>query len=105
MAQYLSFNFDPTSASHFQLNGFRGCYPHAADRSFALNPKQVNFIVPSISVSPDGMRAGAKLRGGPDGLRRQLRIGLRLDHELDRRARTPASARSGPGQPCSVPAG
>jgi hypothetical protein len=58
LAQYLSFSFDPRSASHFQLNGFRGCNPHAADQSFALNPQQVNFIVPGMSVSPDGIAPG-----------------------------------------------
>ena len=29
-----------------------------ADRSYALNPRQVNFIIPTITVSPDGVRAG-----------------------------------------------
>ena len=29
-----------------------------ADKSYALNPKQVNFIIPTIPVSPDGIAAG-----------------------------------------------
>jgi hypothetical protein len=51
MSTYLSFNFDPTLLSRFALNVVRGCYPIAADRSFALNPHQVNLIVPGTSVA------------------------------------------------------
>ena len=35
-----------------------GCNPGVADKSYALNPKQVNFIIPTIPVSPDGVAAG-----------------------------------------------
>jgi hypothetical protein len=59
IGQYASFNFgDGSAQAHFQLNVFLGCHPAVADRSYALNQKQVNFIIPTISVSPDGVQAG-----------------------------------------------
>ena len=50
-----------------------------ADKSYALNPKQVNFIVPGMPVSPDGCP-------GPCGAGRASPspTGLRLDHKPDR---------------------
>ena len=52
MASHLAFNFDNGSTNaHFALNVVRGCNPEVADRSIALNPKQVNFIVPGTTVS------------------------------------------------------
>jgi len=59
LAAHLSFNFDNgINSQHFQLNVMRGCNPGNADKSFALNPNQVNFIVPGTSVSPDGTSSG-----------------------------------------------
>jgi hypothetical protein len=59
IAQYNSFSFGGGSAqAHFQLNVVLGCNPGVADKSYALNPKQLNFIIPTIPVSPDGVRAG-----------------------------------------------
>jgi hypothetical protein len=59
IAQYNSFNWgDGSTQAHFQMNGFQGCNPGVADKSYALNPKQVNFIIPTIPVSPDGVTAG-----------------------------------------------
>ncbi len=59
IGQYDSFNFgDGSVPAHFQLNVFLGCNPAMADRSYALNPKQANFIIPTIPISPDGMRVG-----------------------------------------------
>jgi hypothetical protein len=59
IAQYNSFNWgDGSTQAHFQMNGFQGCNPGVADKSYALNPKQVNFIIPTIPVSPDGVAAG-----------------------------------------------
>src|SRR5262249_16113579 len=52
LASHVSFNFDPDTLSHFQLNVIRGCNPVAGDQSFRMNPKQVNLIVPSTSVPP-----------------------------------------------------
>jgi hypothetical protein len=53
MASHLAFNFSSgRTLARFALNVVRGCNPAAADQSFALNPKQVNFIVPGTSVSP-----------------------------------------------------
>ena len=59
IAQYNSFSFgNGSTQAHFQLNVFLGCNPAVADRSYALNPKQVNLIIPTILVSPDGLAAG-----------------------------------------------
>jgi len=59
IAQYNSFNWgDGSTQAHFQMNGFQGCNPGVADKSYALNPKQVNFIIPTIPVSPNGVTAG-----------------------------------------------
>jgi hypothetical protein len=59
IAQLNSFNFgDGSTQAHFQLNALVGCNPAVADKSYALNPKQVNFIIPTIPVSPDGVRVG-----------------------------------------------
>jgi hypothetical protein len=47
MASHLAFDFgDGRKDARFALNVVRGCNPSVADRSFALNPKQVNFIMP-----------------------------------------------------------
>ena len=49
MASHLAFNFgDGTTNARFALNVIRGCDPLVADRSYAINPKQVNFIVPGM---------------------------------------------------------
>lgn len=59
IGQYNSFNFgDGSTQAHFQLNVVLGCNPGVADKSYALNPKQVNFIIATIPVSPDGVRVG-----------------------------------------------
>src|SRR6185312_2421758 len=51
IGQYNSFNFgDGRTQAHFQLNIVLGCNPAVADKSYALNPKQVNFIIPTIPV-------------------------------------------------------
>jgi hypothetical protein len=55
-AEYLSFDFDNgANTQHFQMNVMRGCNPGNADKSFALNPKQVNFVVPGKLISSDGV--------------------------------------------------
>jgi hypothetical protein len=52
MASHLAFDFgDGSTNAHFALNIVRGCNPSVADRSFRLNPKQVNLIVPGTSIS------------------------------------------------------
>ena len=67
IAQYDSFNWDGQIASHFQLNGFQGCNPHTADVSYGLNPNQVNFIIPTNTISPDGVAAGPNCGGFDTG--------------------------------------
>jgi hypothetical protein len=53
MASHTAFDFgDGRANAHFALNVVYGCNPAVADQSIALNPKQVNFIVPGTSVSP-----------------------------------------------------
>jgi hypothetical protein len=64
LASHLAFNFgDGSTNAHFALNVVRGCNPTVADRSFRLNPKQVNFIVPGTTVP-----AKASVCGDEDGL-------------------------------------
>jgi len=59
IGQYNSFNFaDARTPAHFQLNVFQGCNPAVADKSYALNPQQINFIIPTIPVSPNGVTPG-----------------------------------------------
>jgi hypothetical protein len=59
ISQYNAFNFgDGSTPAHFQLNVFQGCYPVVADKSYALNPQQINFIIPTIPVSPNGVTPG-----------------------------------------------
>jgi hypothetical protein len=61
MASHLAFNFgDGGTNSHFALNVVRGCNAGVADRSIALNPKQVNFIVPGTDVSGHSTECGAE---------------------------------------------
>ena len=96
IGQYDSFNFgDGSVPAHFQLNVFLGCNPAMADRSYALNPKQANFIIPTIPISPDGMRVGPNcgppVRASPSATEPTPRSRLRS------RARIRASARSVPG--------
>ena len=45
------------------MNVIYGCNPVVADRSYVLNPKQVNFIIPTTSVSPDGVSPGPNCGG------------------------------------------
>ena len=55
MASLLSFDFDNgVNTQHFQINVIYGCNPGMADKSFALNPKQVNLIVPTIPSRQTG---------------------------------------------------
>jgi hypothetical protein len=62
MASNLAFTFGRgLQNARFALNIVRGCNPSVADKSFALNPKQVNFIVPG---SP---RRGARGCGAENG--------------------------------------
>ena len=64
LASHLAFNFgDGSTNAHFALNVVRGCNPAVADRSFRLNPKQVNFIVPGTTVP-----AKSSVCGDEDGL-------------------------------------
>ena len=66
LVSHLAFSFDDGNIlKHFQMNILRGCYPHAADLSYALNPNQVNFIVPGTSVSPDGIAQGPSCGAEP----------------------------------------
>jgi hypothetical protein len=61
LASHLAFNFgDGSSNSHFALNVIRGCNPAVADRSIALNPHQVNFIVPGAEGSAASNSCGAE---------------------------------------------
>jgi hypothetical protein len=51
MASHLAFDFgDGSTNSHFALNVVRGCNPDVVDKSIALNPRQVNFIMPGTSA-------------------------------------------------------
>jgi hypothetical protein len=53
MASHLAFNFgDGSTNSRFALNVVRGCNPSVAEKSYALNPKQVNFIVVGMTRPP-----------------------------------------------------
>ena len=50
MASHLAFTSgDGRTNAHFALNVIRGCDPSVADKSHAINPKQVNFIVPGVT--------------------------------------------------------
>ena len=61
MASHLAFDFgDGRTNSHFALNVVRGCNPSVADRSIALNPKQVNFIVPGMTIPGSQADCGAE---------------------------------------------
>jgi hypothetical protein len=53
LASHLAFNFDDGSTNaRFAFNVIRGCNPSVADRSFRINRKQVNFIVPGMTAPP-----------------------------------------------------
>ncbi len=61
MASHLAFDFgDGSQNSHFALNVVRGCNPGVANRSIALNPNQVNFIVPGTQVVTDSTGCGSE---------------------------------------------
>jgi hypothetical protein len=78
MASHLAFSFgDGSTNSHFALNVIRGCNPEVADRSIALNPKQVNFIVPGVESSAAVNRCGAE-----DGLAVTYGNGYRRDSSV-----------------------
>jgi len=51
MASHRAFDFgDGTTNAHFALNVVSGCDPSVADKSHQINPQQVNFIVPSVTI-------------------------------------------------------
>ena len=53
MASYRAFDFgDGRRNAHFALNVVLGGDPSVADKSYAINPKQVNFIVPGMTRPP-----------------------------------------------------
>jgi len=61
LASHLAFNFgDGRKNAHFALNIVRGCNPSVADRSFRLNPRQVNFIAPGKIGRGKGSSCGAE---------------------------------------------
>jgi hypothetical protein len=63
--EHLSFSSE-AQTQHFQVNILRGCNPGLADRTKAANPKSVNLIIVSSSVSPDGVTSGPNC-GNEDG--------------------------------------
>lgn len=53
MASHLAFAFDGARTNaRFALNVIRGCNPSVADESYAINRKQVNFIVVGMTGPP-----------------------------------------------------
>jgi hypothetical protein len=68
IGQYNAFSFgDGSTQARFQLNVFLGCNPGVADRSYARNPQQVNLIIPTPSVSPNGVTAGPNCGAAASG--------------------------------------
>jgi hypothetical protein len=61
MASHLAFAFgNGRKNARFALNVVRGCNPSVADRSFALNPRQVNFIMPGMVHRGHRSRCGTE---------------------------------------------